>query len=447
MNKAKFYLEPKPSPNGEQAINMFSSINKKRFKYYTGIRVRVNDFQINCNSSSTIKPIKSTAPDAAAKNTILLKMAARIATIIAEAKPEELNAEHVRNQLNNVFKPKPEKIEPASIETKESNLTFLALFKKIIDDTENGTRLLNTPSKAGQKFTFNSIKNYRTSLAAVKRCFKHYGIKDLELHQVNKDFYQKFKTYCFDIEEKEISTFAGYVKDIKTVMKESKSDTFNSADFILPSYEADTIYLSLSQLQKLSDLDLSDYTCSIKIDRGDIKENVSYRTLDKVRDLFLIGAYTGLRFSDFSKLDINSIDEKFIKLKQVKTGNKVVIPISPKLHPVLEKYKTGLPTISNQKFNLYIKHVAELAGLTELTEIKSTKGNKQTTYKVPLHRLISSHCCRRSYATNMFNAGVPPMLIMSATGHKSESSFLKYIRATSQDKAMLLGEIMEKLGL
>jgi hypothetical protein len=39
------------------------------------------------------------------------------------------------------------------------------------------------------------------------------------------------------------------------------------------------------------------------------------------------------------------------------------------------------------------------------------------------------------------------MLIMSATGHKSEGNFLKYIRSTDEQKANLLAETFIKLGL
>lgn len=118
-----------------------------------------------------------------------------------------------------------------------------------------------------------------------------------------------------------------------------------------------------------------------------------------------------------------------------------------RLRPVLSKYTDALPTISNQKFNDYIKHVAFLAGMTEKRKMKNTKGNIINESTTPLYSLITSHCCPRSYATNMFKAGVPPMLIMSATGHKTETSFLKYIRANNDDKAKLLADTLKKLGL
>jgi len=68
-------------------------------------------------------------------------------------------------------------------------------------------------------------------------------------------------------------------------------------------------------------------------------------------------------------------------LKQTKTGNRVTIPIMSKLRPVLSKYQERLPTISNQKSNDYLKHVARLAGLTKNRTFSNTKRNikNQTT--------------------------------------------------------------------
>jgi hypothetical protein len=47
----------------------------------------------------------------------------------------------------------------------------------------------------------------------------------------------------------------------------------------------------------------------------------------------------------------------------------------------------------------------------------------------------------------MFKLRVPTLLIMAVTGHKTEASFLKYIRATNEDKAFMMAEEMERLGL
>jgi integrase len=82
-----------------------------------------------------------------------------------------------------------------------------------------------------------------------------------------------------------------------------------------------------------------------------------------------------------------------------------------------------------------------------MVQVKSFNGGIEKAEMKPLNELISSHTARRSYATIMFKLGVPTMLIMSATGHKTESSFLKYIRANNEDKAMLMADYLKRLDL
>jgi integrase len=442
MAKPKFYLEPRPSADGKQNINMFYSFNGQRLQYYTGIRIEKKYFRPECNDSNVIKPIKTTAPYSSQDNTKLESIKNSAITIVSEAKGEKLNKKYVSEQLDLIYKPK--KVEPQKELIKH---TFVSFFEQLIEDSKIGKRVITIGGKKGNRYTRNTIKNYGITLSAIKRYMKHKGLKQLTFEAINKEFYDDFSFYCYSKEQKEKSTFAGYIKDIKTAMVESKTDGFNTKEFIMPSYEADTIYLNDAEIEQIANLDLTDSKKTVQITRGKIVENVSYLTLDKTRDLALIGFYSGLRFSDFSKLELKNIDKDFIKAKQIKTGKYVVIPIMQKLRPILEKYKDGLPTLSNQRFNDYIKLVAELAGLTENRTIKNTKGNIESETTAPLYTLISSHCCRRSYATNLFNAGYSPMLIMSATGHKTETSFLKYIRATNEDKAKLLAQAFEKSGL
>lgn len=444
MAKPKFYLEPRKKDNDVQAINMFYSFNGYRLQYYTGIRVNIKSFRPESNKSNTIKPIRSTSQFAESNNNKLMDMAADAVSIVSKAKGDELNPNYVREQLDKIYKPKTNTQNSSEIKVEH---TFLSLFEKIIDDTINGKRLINSGRNSGSRYTRNTYKNYKITLSAIKRYMRYNNISTLLLDEINRDFYEDFRSYCYNVENKEKSTFGGYIKDIKTIMVESNTPHFKAKDFIIPSYEADTLYLTDAQIDKIAALDFSNGSKIHTYKRGDQIFNVGFSTLEKVRDLFLIGAWSGQRFSDFNKLDVQSIDGNFIKLKQLKTGNRVAIPIMSKLRHILNKYPDKFPTISNQKFNEKIKVVAELAGLTENRKIINTKGNIESEIVKPLYSMVSSHCCRRSYATNMFKAGVPPMLIMSATSHRTETSFLKYIRATNDDKAKLLAETLSKLGL
>ena len=438
----KFYLRNKPSKDGKHQIILKYSFNGQRLEYYCGISIKPDDYNAEYWKGKK-KPVKLSAVNGININNRLIDIQADTLSIISDTKGEDLNPAYIREKLDLIYKPKP--VEPTKQQelAPEYEISFIKYFEKVIKDSRNGIRLMKKPSsKAGQRYSERAIKNYGVTLSAIKRYVKYYGFTDLKFEYIDEDFYNSFRGFCYNTESKEKATFAGYIKDIKTLMAETGRDN-QTTEFIKPTYEADTVALTTQQIDLIANLDLND---TDKYYTNDIGKKISFDTLGRVRDLFLIGSYTGLRFSDFSRLDINTIDGNFIRLKQQKTSDRVTIPIMSKLKPVLAKYKE-LPTITNQKFNDYIKHVAELAGLTEIRTVSNTKGNKINIEKRPLYKLVSSHCCRRSYATNMFKAGIPPMLIMSATGHKTEQSFLKYIRANNDDKAKLLADVMSKLGL
>jgi integrase len=130
-------------------------------------------------------------------------------------------------------------------------------------------------------------------------------------------------------------------------------------------------------------------------------------------------------------------NDYFIKMVTQKTKELVIIPCNPIVLKIFNKYETNanmLPrAMSNQKFNDYIKEVCALAGLTE-------KGRLSKTPELPLCDLVSSHTARRSFATNHYLQGFPPIDLMKITGHKTERSFLKYIRVSKLDTAKRLNE-------
>ena len=131
-----------------------------------------------------------------------------------------------------------------------------------------------------------------------------------------------------------------------------QSTDFQHRDFKKIEEEVDTIYLTNDEIRTLYDLDLT----------KDIR-------LDRIRDLFVIGCYTGLRFSDYSQLRplnvISNEDGYALKVTTQKTAARVVIPLNPTVLTILEKYD-GVPprVMSNQKFNQYLKELGQLAGLT-----------------------------------------------------------------------------------
>ncbi len=81
-----------------------------------------------------------------------------------------------------------------------------------------------------------------------------------------------------------------------------------------------------------------------------------------------------------------------------------------------------------------------MAGLTELvTRRKYIKGQTIKETK-ELWEVVSSHTARRSFATNAYLSGIPTLKIMKFTGHKKESTFLKYIKMDEKENALELAD-------
>src|SRR5690606_22263202 len=105
------------------------------------------------------------------------------------------------------------------------------------------------------------------------------------------------------------------------------------------------------------------------------------------------------------------------------TRERVTIPVSSRLKLILEKYDNNLPTLKFKglhSYNHWLKKIMQIVGFNEQVTIKDSQGGKITAKTVPFYSLVSSHTARRTFATIMFLSGVPSLLIMAVTGHKTE---------------------------
>ena len=160
--------------------------------------------------------------------------------------------------------------------------------------------------------------------------------------------------------------------------------------------------------------------------------------LNNIRDNFIIGLCTGLRVSDFNNnLSQSNIIDGFIEIKTKKTGSTVAIPLHKFIVEILKKRNGQLPiTVNDVIFNKQIKKICEKAKITEITQgyvfDTVTKRNKLDNYKK--YELVSSHICRRSFATNLFGK-VPNHVIQAVGGWATEQMMLHYIKKSSREKA------------
>lgn len=161
--------------------------------------------------------------------------------------------------------------------------------------------------------------------------------------------------------------------------------------------------------------------------------------LENARDLFLIGCYTGQRFSDFNRLKLDQFKDNFIYFTQAKTGARVVIPIHENMTKIIMRNGGGLPrSLSNQKLNKHIKEVCRAAGLLQIVSTTRTEGGRRVERKKYKFELVGTHTARRSFATNAYLQGLPVTAIMKLTGHKSEKEFYKYLKIDALQNAELI---------
>jgi integrase len=276
---------------------------------------------------------------------------------------------------------------------------------------------------------YNSLKKHLTNFQKDKKV-------QLTFNTITYENYVKLREYLiYDAIKPDktkglsINTVGKQIKNLKAFMrdciKRGITDYKDLSFLKVETEEVDSIYLNEEEIKTIYEVDLSELP-----------------QLEKYRDLFIIGCETGLRFSDFSKLRSGHIKGDFIRKKVAKTHKSIVIPISPLLREVLDKYHNNPPQdITLQKFNKNIKKVGKKAELfEEIITVKKVGIKKEETTNQK-YELISSHTCRRSFCTNQFNRGMPTLLIRKISGHKTEAAFLRYIKIDEEDAAKKMLEL------
>jgi integrase len=189
--------------------------------------------------------------------------------------------------------------------------------------------------------------------------------------------------------------------------------------FKAPEQNIDIIYLTEEELDKL-------YLHKFKNGR-----------LDKVRDIFCLGCYTGFRYSDLNTLNGDHIQNGFIRKKLIKTSKVVEIPILPMTQDILDKYNysfKSLPTYSDVKLNKYIKDCCEEAKINQPYTVSKYPGNKRIDITNPKYQFVVVHTARKTFINLAHKYDMPQSLIMDIVGHSEYETFLKYRKYEPEKK-------------
>jgi integrase len=174
--------------------------------------------------------------------------------------------------------------------------------------------------------------------------------------------------------------------------------------------------------------------------RLDIPADKAY--LEKVRDAFVLCCFSGLRYSDLYNLRKTDDKGLYIEFVTQKTSELLKVETNKFSRAILDKYKEvpvlggkALPVISNQKMNDYLKELGELAGLDSPESIVYYKGNQRVEEVLPKYALLTTHCARKTFVTNLIYLGVSDHVIRQWTGHRDHKSFDVYHRVVDDIKA------------
>ena len=224
-------------------------------------------------------------------------------------------------------------------------------------------------------------------------------------------------------QNKNLKAFFNWCFDKNTIKK------FSTKLYPTIVEDVDKIYLTEEDLESLDNLTIEEPSHAM------------------VRDLFLVGCETGLRFSDFIRITEHDIRNNELHIVPKKTKNsgvkKLIIPLSARFQNILAKYDGKLPQFDrNQltKFNRTIRELCELANMNDEIKFYREVAGKTLMITKKKFEEVSSHSCRRTFCTLKFLKGMPAQVIMKFSGHKSERSFLKYLKLDAELTAKKYGE-------
>ncbi|ADB41836.1 site-specific integrase [Spirosoma linguale] len=403
-------------------ISLFYRYANQRFVYSTGLTIEPYQWDsvnqrahVNQKSRAGRQPFETL-------NANLDRYRSAFKTVLTRLQLANLPLEnvtlkqHLDTELGRAKKVKVETVAPVEQET------FMTYIERFVEEGRAGRRL-NAKSSRYSPYTL-------AGYLKLKRLLENYSDatgQSINYPAFSLDFYNSFKLWLTG-RGLTLNYVGSLMKDLKVMLKQAHADglhtntIFEHKDFKKFSEDVDSVYLTETELTQIFNLDLT-----------------STPGLDRARDLFLIGCYTGLRFSDFMYLRPENIKGRILTRNTLKTSERVSIPLNSKVLAILAKYN-GVPPrpISNQRLNDHLKELCQRAGLTERIEVSKTRGGSSETRYPKKWELVGTHTARRSFATNAYLAKVPPVAIMKITGHRSEKMLLRYIKVSSQENAVML---------
>ena len=336
----------------------------------------------------------------------------------------------LKNKINNHFN---------RIELKENDSVFLVYLKNFIAFKESISEYTEC--------TIRKLKNLQERFNQYEKKKK----KTFLIINIDKKTLIDFRNFLIVDCNMMETTATRFIKNLKTVIFDAENNG-KQINHQVRRFSAGTtnteykVFLSFEELEKIKEVQTIN------------------KELETAKDWLIMGCYLGQRASDllrmnkkmiYTKTDAEGNSYRFIEITQQKTGNEVVIPLHEEVETILKKYDGDFPPrFANTQdsnttlFNKHLKKVCEIAGIHEIVKGKVYNEHKKKNEIVEIEKcyLVSSHVCRRSFATNFYgNKMFTTPQLMAITSHGTEAIFLQYIGKTKDEWAMQTAKTFREL--
>ena len=385
-----FIRESRVRKDGTASIEVVLTVNGERCAFSTGKRVK------SCNWDKTKQQVKGKDEEAQSLNNYLKAIKAKLYQKEAEL-------------LDRGFIITAELLRDAYFDKVES-LKEKTLFEVFEEHNREQEKLVgNGVSKATY---WISVYTVRLLKEFVQQKYKR---EDLYLRELNLNFIQSFHSFLRIDKGMAQNSSTKHLKLLKKIVNLAVANSYMTTNpFITYKIEREPVEIDF-------------------LDEEELRKIINFDTplprLERAKDMFLFGCFTGLSYIDIKTLapehfEKDSTGRIWIKKRRVKTGVLSRIPLLPIAKLILDKYKGGeklLPIQDPADINKYLKDIAILCDI-----------KKRITFHTSRHTFASTV----TLANNISLEVVSKML-----GHTNTRMTTHYAKLI--DKC--IGEQMDKL--
>lgn len=416
MARYRCYLE-QPGGKTPTRLLLYAHWNGRRLKYPTGCKVLPHHWSDEAQRA-TLKANRQANEEINDRIDFLRSVA--VATVERFAKDFKRPPE--RSELRAALMAADNRAEG---DAPTDLFGFVAAFINSEEGRFNSERKtpLHRATLSRYRVTLDYLKEY------VQRKTPRKALQPVHFTAIDPEFVVGFTVFLTKTKGFAANTVVKYARTLRLFLKRAKekehevSDRLFTRKMALKEDPSEQVYLTETELDAFYRLDLA-----------------ARPRLERARDLFMVGAWTGLRFGDLSRIRPEHIEGDQIQVTTSKTGKAVGIPLHPVVRAIMAKYDGRIPSgISNQKQNDYLKEAAALVPALQAKTIEGrTVAGVRREVARPKWERITTHTARRSFASNLYRNGTPARSIMAITGHTTEQAFMRYIRLKEEEHMDLI---------